>query len=91
MPQMLQRPADADSTDVQTGQQITVQHRFHGLSAGQELEVVETDGVTADGAYPEALTLELQGPTTGTIATSAMTYHGEDIERAVDAGALELQ
>lgn len=89
---MLQRPADEDSTDIQTGEQFQVRERFLGLSAGQEVEVVDaSEETTADGDVPEELTLRLLGPVTGTIATSEMPYHGDDLQQALDRGALELQ
>ncbi len=90
---MLQRPADEDdSTAIETGERFQVRERFLGLTPGQGVEVVDaTDETTAEGEYPAELTLRLDGPVTGTIATSTMSYHGDDVKRAVDRGALELQ
>lgn len=92
MPQMLQRPADDQSPEIQPGAQFDVHERFVGLQSGQQVEVtVVSDDTTADGEYPEQLTLRLAGPGTPSTAPSEMVYHGSDIKRAVEAGGLELQ
>ena len=92
MPQMCQRPADEDGIDVQPGQQLRVRERFLSLSPGQTVDVVDVSAeTTADGAYPEQVTLQLSGRGTPSTAPSAMAYHGEDVRQAVERGALDRQ
>lgn len=92
MPQMLKRPADDKSPDIQAGQRFTVRNRFVGLDAGQTVEVVDaSDESLADGEYPESLTLRLSGSETLWAGASEMPYHGDDVRAAVERGDLELQ
>lgn len=89
MPELLQRPADNDSTEIEAGQRLSAQERFWGIDAGQELEVVDVSEETADGEYPEELTLAVVGEETWA-GPANVPYHGDDLRSAVEAGALEL-
>jgi hypothetical protein len=77
-----------ERTRIRLGQHLRVDERFLGLNAGQEVEIVGVSNETlVDGGRLEEVTLRLLEAEVA-CAPGEMTYHADDVRRALDQGKL---
>lgn len=83
-----QRTGENGKATIRLGQQLRVDERFLGLSAGQEVEIVGVSNETlVNGGRLAEVTLRLPEDEVA-CAPGEMTYHADDLRRALDKGKL---